>query len=399
MRFIAATWLLLTSTNGFNMPSIMPRNALRSNENTFLYSTEVSLSEMEDDIERKLDAAEKLESLQHTFRAPSKNQQSSQTFETQEKTFEAEDNEARERQRTIKKILDEDDAKWKEERKKKILGKYADAKDDSEVKRIREEEDRKIEEENAKKASVAQTSGVSLEILEKEFVPEEESNFKPSNVKGKSGQSWFDGDAEIDENLLGEEGPRVVNGKLIDRKEQQGVRVGSAGGWTLEVFPSDFVVHRKYGIGRFDKAILKPKKKLTEEEKEARAIRRNEIVKGMIKDRQNSTAIEQVVANFGTDKDEDPISNPQQTVLEVSYSDAKVHIPVDKAYRLSRYRAGDAVVKPRLSRVKGEAWNKAKRKVEEDTIQMAQDVLALYATRETLSRTPFDPSKEGMYSI
>lgn len=379
------------------MPSIIPRNALRSN--TFLYSTEVSLSEMEDDIERKLDAEEKLQSLQHTFRAPSKNQQSSQTFENQEKTFEAEDNEARERQRTIKKILDEDDAKWKEERKKKILGKYADAKDESEIKRIREEEDRKIEEENAKKASVAQTSGVSLEILEKEFVPEEESNFKPSNVKGKSGQSWFDGDAEIDENLLGEEGPRIVNGKLIDRKEQQGVRVGSAGGWTLEVFPGDFVVHRKYGIGRFDKAILKPKKKLTKVEKEARAIRRNEIVKGMIKDRQNSTAIEQVVANFGTDKDEDPISNPQQTVLEVSYSDAKVHIPVDKAYRLSRYRAGDAVVKPRLSRVKGEAWNKAKRKVEEDTIQMAQDVLALYATRETLSRTPFDPSKEGMYSF
>ena len=84
-----------------------------------------------------------------------------------------------------------------------------------------------------------------------------------------------------------------------------------------------------------------------------------------------------------------------QTVLEVSYGDAIVHIPVDKAYRLSRYRAGDAVVKPRLSRVKGEAWRKAKKKVEEDTVQMAQDVLALYATRETLTRTPFDPTMEG----
>jgi transcription-repair coupling factor (superfamily II helicase) len=47
-----------------------------------------------------------------------------------------------------------------------------------------------------------------------------------------------------------------------------------------------------------------------------------------------------------------------------------------------------------LSRVKGEAWSKAKNKVEANTIQMAQDVLALYATRETLNRSPFQPSKE-----
>lgn len=255
--------------------------------------------------------------------------------------------------------------------------------------------------ENKRKAIIAESSGVSLEILEKEYIPEEESNFKPQNVKGKSsGGSWFDDldmDFELGANVNGvSEGPKVVNGKLIGRENQQGIRVGSAGGWTLEVFPGDYVVHKKYGIGRFDKAIIKPKTKLTKEEEEARALRRNEIVKNMIKDKQNTTAIEAVVADFGTEKDLDPISNPQQTVLEVSYSDATVHIPVDKAYRLSRYRAGDAVVKPRLSRVKGEAWNKAKKKVEEDTIQMAQDVLALYATRETLTRTPFDPTKEGM---
>jgi hypothetical protein len=242
---------------------------------------------------------------------------------------------------------------------------------------------------------VAQSSGVSLEILDKEFVADEESNFMPLKVKGKAGNSWFE---ELDnelENDGADNGPRIINGKLISRGEQQGVRVGSAGGWTLEVFPGDFVVHRKYGIGRFESTVVKPKKSLTPEEKEEKALRRNEIVKNMIKDRQNSTAIELVVAEFGTEKDLDPVSNPQQTVLEVSYNDAKVHIPVDKAYRLSRYRAGDAVVKPRLSRVKGEAWNKAKKKVEEDTIQMAQDVLALYATRETLTRAPFDPTKEG----
>ena len=48
-----------------------------------------------------------------------------------------------------------------------------------------------------------------------------------------------------------------------------------------------------------------------------------------------------------------------------------------------------------MSRVKGEAWSKPKRRVEASTVQMAEGVLALYAIRETLSRPPFDPSLEG----
>lgn len=101
---------------------------------------------MEDIAEKKLDAAEKMESLQHTMRAPSKAQQSSQTYSTQEETFKDEDKEAVERQQTIKKILDEEDAKWKEERRRKILGKYADAKSEEDVQKIQEEEDKKIAE-------------------------------------------------------------------------------------------------------------------------------------------------------------------------------------------------------------------------------------------------------------
>jgi transcription-repair coupling factor (superfamily II helicase) len=145
--------------------------------------------------------------------------------------------------------------------------------------------------------------------------------------------------------------------------------------------------------------VIKPKTKLSKEEKEGQASRRNEIVKQMVQERKDASEIDSIVSKFGTEDDLDPISNPQQTVLEVAYSDAMVHIPVDKAYRLSRYRAGDAVIKPRLSRIKGEAWNRAKQKVEEDTLQMAQDVLALYATREILTRTPFDPTKEGKSQI
>ena len=170
--------------------------------------------------------------------------------------------------------------------------------------------------------------------------------------------------------------------------------MGSAGGWSLEVFPGDFVVHRKYGIGRYEKTVLNPKNKLSDEEHEAAEERRKEIINDLMKEGRQLEEIQRIVETFGTEEDTDPISNPLSTLLEIAYSDAVVHVPIDKAYRLSRYRAGDAAIKPRLSRVKGEAWSKAKRKVEVSTVQMAEDVLALYATRETLSRPPFDPSKE-----
>jgi len=147
MKITAATLLLLCPTNGFVIPNNMQTRANQLISTTNLYAEgSQSLADMEDDVERKLDQAEPLESLQHTMRAPSKNQQSSQTFSTQEQTFKDEDDEAYERQRTIKRLLDEDDVKWKEERRRKIMGKYADAKSEEEVQSIKDEEDKKIEE-------------------------------------------------------------------------------------------------------------------------------------------------------------------------------------------------------------------------------------------------------------
>mmetsp|Transcript_5924 Transcript_5924/g.8618 ORF Transcript_5924/g.8618 Transcript_5924/m.8618 type:complete len:1175 (+) Transcript_5924:291-3815(+) len=353
------------------------------------------------------------ESLTHELRAPTSSQSSGGTYNLQEKLFRAEeDKDTMERQKKIQEILEKDDQEWREQRRKQKMGKYADVKNMEEWKKLEEEERMRIERENKRKAKIAEQAGVTLDLLEKEPSTTEESNLKQTNLYARKKSSWFE---ELDNDLNneleaelsnfhndakqnGEEtedmGPRFVNGKLVGRDQQMGVRVGSAGGWSLEVFPGDFVVHRKYGIGRFDKTIVKSKNKLTEEEKKTQTIRRNEIIKEMIRDKYNTTAIENAVHKFGSEEDEDPISNPQQAILEVVYSDAIVHIPVDKAYRLSRYRAGDSVIKPRLSRVKGGAWNKAKKKVEEDTIQMAQDVLALYATRETLHRRPFDPKQE-----
>ena len=317
------------------------------------------------------------------------------------------------RQAKIQQLMAEDDAKWMEERRKRLLGKYATVESWEEVEELQKEDrDREMKEMNMK-VSLAKEAGVTLTMLE----PTEGSSNSGgldggngSETKLNFGQtksdSWFgpEGGLELDlprpsktnGNIDGEDGPRVVNGQIKSREQLMGISVGSAGGWSLEVFPGDFVVHRKYGIGRYDKTVLKPKAKLTDEEKEAAEDRRKEIINELMKDGKQLDEIQRVVEKFGTEDDTDPISNPLSTLLEIAYGDAVVHVPIERAYRLSRYRAGDAAVKPRLSRVKGEAWAKAKRKVEANTVQMAEDVLALYATRETLNRPPFDPSAEGM---
>lgn len=107
---------------------------------------------------------------------------------------------------------------------------------------------------------------------------------------------------------------------------------------------------------------------MTEEEKEARDKRRTEILTTELKKISGGVTpaqMKEIQAKFGTEEDTDPISNPQSTVLEIAYSDGIVHVPVDRAYRLSRYRSGDAAVKPKLSKVRGDAWRNARRKVEE----------------------------------
>mmetsp|Transcript_8670 Transcript_8670/g.19467 ORF Transcript_8670/g.19467 Transcript_8670/m.19467 type:complete len:1240 (+) Transcript_8670:342-4061(+) len=353
--------------------------------------------------------------------------------------FAEEDADNAARQARIKELMEDDDRVWKEERKKRLLGKYAGVESWEEVEKMLGEDRKKEVKEMEMKVTIAQQAGVTLTMLEptdtSEEIGEEDqtiadedkpSPFKPVIGAGKK-SSWFAQEDDIDlesefqalpsnasstdengeseganrfegktDNLMREDGPRFVNGKLTSREQLMGISVGSAGGWSLEVFPGDFVVHRKYGIGRYERTVLNPKSKLTPEEKEAAEIRRKEIINELMQEGgMQVEEIQRIVEKFGTSEDRDPISNPLNTLLEIAYSDAVVHVPIDRAYRLSRYRAGDAAIKPRLSRVKGEAWSKAKRKVEVSTVQMAEDVLALYATRETLNRPPFDPSLEG----
>jgi len=299
----------------------------------------------------------------------------------------------------VAELIAEADEEFREERKRTKWGKYANVTSREGMEATLEEERQELAKKHEHLAKMARQQGVEYSVLE----PETPSSDSTRVSIGSGKQSWF---SEMDEDIdnewkeLAEKEDIDVeerSGKLVSRQALAGIRVGSAGGWTLEVFPGDFLVHRKFGIGRFDKTCLRPKTKLSKEEKEAQAKRRAELLKEKLKTIKGGVTpaqIKEMRSKFGTEEDKDPVSNPQTTVLELSYADAVVHVPVDRAYRLSRYKAGDSIVKPKLSRVRGEAWARAKSKVEENTLQLAQDVLALYSTRETLKRTPFDPLLE-----
>lgn len=336
-----------------------------------------------------------------------------------------EDEYKKKRDEVVQKKLDEQDKEFKEERRRKVWGEFADAKTAEDIERVKQSLKEKIDSENKFKSELAKKQGVDMEILE---APESDAGFFDNDnegvqIRSGGGKNWYD---NMDEDLkqewaaMGDGGESsggeteeesddpneasaiddtvAIGGKIVSRDTLKGVRVGSAGGWALEVFPGDFVVHRKYGIGRFEKTCTTPRLKLTREEVKARDARRKEIITEKLRAAKGGIPqemIQQIQATFGTEEDTDPVSNPQVTVLEITYADGIVHVPVDRAYRLSRYRAGDAAVKPRLSKVRGDQWRNARKKVEASTLELAQDVLALYATRETLQRQPFDPENES----
>ncbi|KAL7519640.1 hypothetical protein ACHAWX_004399 [Stephanocyclus meneghinianus] len=446
VRYVALSWLLPGIHSFCPTPHRHPLQTNHDAHCTARHSTkrdetdtvppqtpsQLTLSELEDLEEARLDRqAAQLEHARSLKRDAMQNSRLNEMFRE-------EDLDRARRQEEINKMLREDDEVWREERRRRMLGRFAGMGLDEVEKLMKEERERELVEIEMK-VNIAKQAGVSLTMLEPVYNDDAEpggeldaniskSNFNPppGKVIGKN-PSWFGPDDnfdmqsefqsmlenrsnqnertdnENDENEdsfsdsqdFSDDNLKFVNGQLTSREQLMGISVGSAGGWTLEVYPGDFVVHRKFGIGRYEKVVLQSKKKLTAEEKQAQETRRKEIINELMKEGKDLEEIQRVVETFGTDVDKDPLSNPLSTLLEISYADAVVHVPVERAYRLSRYRAGDAAIKPRLSRVKGEAWAKAKRKVEANTVQMAEDVLALYATRETLNRPPFDPSLEG----
>lgn len=76
-------------------------------------------------------------------------------------------------------------------------------------------------------------------------------------------------------------------------------------------------------------------------------------------------------------------------VLEYAGGD-RLFIPVEKMTRVQRY-VGSGEDHPQLARLGGTAWQRAKRKVRDSLLSMAQELVDLYARRQLATRPPGSP--------
>lgn len=114
-------------------------------------------------------------------------------------------------------------------------------------------------------------------------------------------------------------------------------------GFFADLEPGDIVVHAEYGIGRFD----------------------------------------------GLEKRQ--IGGTEREFLLLSYAGGdSLYVPIHQADRLSRYVGSDDS-DPQLSRLGTPEWSKIKAKTREEVEQKAEELLNLYATRETVQGHAFSP--------
>lgn len=77
----------------------------------------------------------------------------------------------------------------------------------------------------------------------------------------------------------------------------------------------------------------------------------------------------------------------KELVVEYARGD-KLFVPLSQIDRLARY-IGTAGYKPRLNQLGTASWERIKGKVEESVLKLSQDLIKLYAQRETIKRAPF----------
>jgi len=85
------------------------------------------------------------------------------------------------------------------------------------------------------------------------------------------------------------------------------------------------------------------------------------------------------------------IANIRKEYLLVKYAgEDKLYVPVDQVGLIQKYLGSEGEA-PRLSRMGGGEWARAKNRVKEAVREMAQELLALYAARETVRGHGFGP--------
>jgi transcription-repair coupling factor (superfamily II helicase) len=98
------------------------------------------------------------------------------------------------------------------------------------------------------------------------------------------------------------------------------------------------------------------------------------------------------VARFGGMESFQEYQMPATSYYMLEYAQGdKLYVPLGLERKLSRY-VGFA--EPKISRLSSSLWQKTKRKIKEDVKKLAQELLQIYAKRETAIKTPYLPDDE-----
>lgn len=153
-------------------------------------------------------------------------------------------------------------------------------------------------------------------------------------VQGTLGQGWRLNNEAASVHLFTDN--EVFGWKRPEPRRRPVQRAISPEGFFADLAPGDVVVHAEYGIGRFE----------------------------------------------GLEKRQ--LSGTEREFIRLTYAGGDaLYVPIHQADRLSRYVGSDDG-EPQLSRLGTPEWTKAKQKTREEVEQKAAELLALYASRETV---------------
>jgi len=132
----------------------------------------------------------------------------------------------------------------------------------------------------------------------------------------------------------------------VTRKRQRSKKAEVDAAFLANLKEEDFVVHLDHGIGRFKGVQKKTVSEITKE----------------------------------------------YLFLEYAQND-KLFVPVDQAEKINKYIGVDGSA-PRLTRLGAGDWNRMTKKIKEETLRLAKELLALYAKREEAKGYKCDPDTE-----
>eukprot|EP00934_Nitzschia_sp_Nitz4_P003378 Nitzschia sp. Nitz4//scaffold86_size83305//57770//61093//NITZ4_005268-RA/size83305-exonerate_est2genome-gene-0.40-mRNA-1//1//CDS//3329559268//3368//frame0 len=320
------------------------------------------------------------------------------------------------RQAVVQKFLDIQDAEFKEERRKVRWGDFYLARNRADIFDIEKQQRQRIAAEHQQILDFATQRGITMQMIDPQITNEDlmgkiveikvypVAKFKPwyHAMDQDLEKEWeqIENPTSCDVETLPPTNTVHLDGVVTSREALRGFRITRKGGSTLDLNPGDYVVHQKFGIGRFQGFAIVSGRKLSAAEQ---AMRQKEKWDELVSHHNTllpGKTIAPLEPEKKTEESEEVVEpgsepSPKRLVMEIMYMRTLIQVPIERVHRIARFRSGGSKVKPKVSNLKRMHWKKVTETVREKTTEQARSVLALYASRETRKRKPFDPTLES----